>query len=423
MRRETSPSLSGASVRVFTWVGVGLVLMQRLAAPMTQGAVTIALPVVWLVLAVGLARGVVRLDPRRLLVVLALIAAALIVLFLAGGSAASLALVIALWLPAALGSDKGAEQQRAFLSGVIGSTVVAAAFAVIQAIVAASLGTLVDPIALLPEAWLVQGYNSSSPVVWGESWMKANGFFFLEPSMLSLMCVFALIALLSEAPERAWPRRWLLGSGLLLVAGALVSVAASGILLTPLLAWAILARGRRAVVAAASVSVLAAVCIAAVPVLAKGLSTRVFTLSLDAGSNRARLVRPYVELLPRLISGDALFGYGPGSAGEAVAIMGSDWQSEVTTPTVAKLLYEYGLVGLASIAVILSLVLLGSRLPTVTRIAILLAVLVPTDGLTNSLLAGLVVFGSIRDDSQLRSSSGRGAQARPWHRYGGRDGR
>jgi hypothetical protein len=55
-------------------------------------------------------------------------------------------------------------------------------------------GLFVDPIRLLPQSILFQGYNTTYPVYYGGSLMKPNGMFLLEPSYFSQLVSMGLIS-------------------------------------------------------------------------------------------------------------------------------------------------------------------------------------------------------------------------------------
>ncbi len=383
-------------------LGAGLVLLQRFSLPFTEGAVSIsALALSMAFLGMVILR-IATIDPTRLLVIFLVLALSGAILITIGGSVASLALIAAIWVAAVAAFPDASRLQRAALAGVVHATILACTLALVQAIVSFLNGALLDPVSELPESWLVQGFNTSDPISFGESLMKSNGMLFLEPSLLSLFAALSLLAVVVGAVGERWDSLRTLIVFAILVGGWMTSVAASGMVVLPFLVVGIVARGRRAWAPLALVGVGAGAALAALPAWSSALAHRVFTTSLEVGSNEARLVRPYQYLLARSLDAEAIFGFGPGAARQYVRSLYSGWQSEIATPTMAKLGFEYGLVGLVVVILIVLLVLRGSKLPWLMRGAVVVAVLVPTDGLTNVLLAGLAILCSLPQGPERR---------------------
>jgi hypothetical protein len=292
-----------------------------------------------------------------------------------------------LWLPAVvIGRDPrhAREGARSFATGVVAATALAGALGAIQSSISFFTRSTIDPISLLPPELLIQGYRAIQPVQFGSSWMKATGFIFLEPSFLSLLSAVGLVFVLSGYVRLRW-------KGLIvaaLVVGMTTSVAISGVIILPVLFIMLIASPKRALYTLMTAAVAVPV-INAIPVT-KAFTDRLFYMQ---GSNDARLVRPYTELLPVWMDGPLAFGFGPGSARELADIITADnWQTEVTTPTAVKVLFEYGLVGAVVLVVLIIAVLARSAAPVPVKAGLAIMLIVPTDGLTSHLLVPCLLF-------------------------------
>lgn len=372
------------------WLGVIVVAAQRFGVTFgdfTVPAVSLAVAATTVVMVL---RGVWVIGPIRGVIFLFFLAAGMTSLAMsqsAATGASSLIFVALLWLPAIAVSRPGQVHAASpsFAAGVVVATGTAGLLACVQSGLSFATRSVVDPIGLLPQEVLIQGYRSAQPVSFGSSWMKANGFVFLEPSFLSLISALGLVLVLSGYVSIGRGRVVLLVA---LVAGMTTSVAISGVILLPVLFVMLIATSKRAV-STFLVAAIAIPLITAIPVT-KAFTDRLFYMQ---GSNDARLVRPYTELLPVWADGPIAFGFGPGSARElADAITADNWQTEVTTPTVVKVLFEYGIVG-GLVFIALLVVMLGrSSSPISVKVALMVALIVPTDGLTNHVIVPCVAL-------------------------------
>lgn len=375
-------------------LGTCVVVTQRLSVPVGPSDVPLFNVVLVVVLTWLAVTGALTLPPWRVVSFLLLCSGGGLVLVAAGGAASSLGLAILLWLPAVVGYSDSNMRQSEFANGVAMATILAAVLAIVQSATSAVTGWFPDPLAELPRSMRVGGYNTTDPVVSGSSWMKANGMVFLEPSFLSLMTAFAIVLILSGAAGAHWsPAQRRVGIALL-VAGFCSSVAASGLVLIPAIVLALARSGARRFIQGSLWAIVAFALLLASP-LWEPLRGRVFTADLDAGSNSARLVRPYELILAPWFSSGPWYGNGPGSARATAQSMYTSWQDEVTTPTMVKLLYEYGILGGLIALALVGLVVAGSRVDAAARLAALLILFVPTDGLMNGMLAAIVALMSV----------------------------
>jgi len=375
----------GIGVAIFA--GVACIALQRLGIPLAGGVAPIFPFLVAAGLVFAFIKGALRLEPMVVVGYVVVLFTGALMCVGKGASATSLLLVALIWLPS-LFTVRSHWWTERFTLGLCIGTAAGAALGIVQSIANLAVGVFVDPIASLPKQILVQGFNTTYEVVFGSGWLKANGMLFLEPSMLSLFCVVALTAVVEPGYLKIGGSRRIV-LGVLLAAGAIASVAISGLVVLPALVWALgrtLYRGR----ARSRLSVL--VSLLGIAVLVVGTRWgQAFVLRASAGwdqsSNSMRLVKPFTEMLPTALTESPWIGLGPGSLHRATLVDYSGWESEVATPTLAKLGYEYGLVGLAALLLLL-LALVGRRpAPGSVIAAFIVALTIPIDGLASGIVA------------------------------------
>ncbi len=196
---------------------------------------------------------------------------------------------------------------------------------------------------VLPETFRVNGYNTTNLITYGGSVFRANGFLFYEPSIFSQ---FIGLAILLEIRSRRNP--FVLG---LFVAGMLASFSGTGLIL---LGFGIL------LIAASTVSFSKKdILVAFLPLLVIALVgiyafPEFFILRLEEfltenSSAYIRFVSPFMYVYSSYTSSfiSMLFGIGPGLAGSVrTAEVMADF------PGIGKILFEYGLFGMALISAI-----------------------------------------------------------------------
>ena len=195
----------------------------------------------------------------------------------------------------------------------------------------------------VPKFLLLQGFNYAAPIAWGESFVRPNGFFFLEPSFASSFLSSALLIELMSF-RRMWR--------ILLYGGALLgTVAATGILMVLVAAPLLFAgRRRRGVVLAAVAGALGAVAAYYTGVL-EHLTGRFSELGMRNSSAFQRLVAPF-EQLNGVFADPARLVTGVG-AGNAVETNVSLWP-------VVKVMVEYGAFPGAVFLVTIAICVLGA---------------------------------------------------------------
>lgn len=371
--------------RVYFWLGFVTIALQRIGVPVGDRVMPIAPLIILLTLTVLFASRAVRVASARLMFFSGFVAYACVTTILFSGSATSLFQVAALWLPAIFILPR--HGPTSFLEGAVLATVLASVMGLVQSVVSASTGLFLDPISTLNPALLVPGFNTSYEVIYGSGWMKANGILFLEASFLSLFCALALMAILTmDLKLPRWlPKPLAIGA---LSLGLISAVAVSALVVVPALILWIIFNFRRSIPVVASFLLL-------LPVFALlPQSSAIVARALDTenSSNGARLVRPYEILLPEVMHGSPLAGLGSGSARMAAAELYTGWQSEVTTPTMVKIAYEYGIIGIVFFAIAIWAIAVRSALPGAMKFAIILALIVPTDGLSSGVIVPFTVM-------------------------------
>jgi hypothetical protein len=175
---------------------------------------------------------------------------------------------------------------------------------------------------------------------------------------------------------------------LILVGGMLSTVAVSGLVVLPFVIFAAVKSARIAALGTVIVGFLYVIS-NQIPAIGYFVDKALLNPFDATGqvSSAARLYRPYVGLWEQ-IERSPIFGSGPGSARAYVATQ----DVEVTTPTLMKIVLEYGLLGFAIFALLAIGLVARSRLPWMLRLGFVTAIVVPTDGLTSGHLVPLFLF-------------------------------
>lgn len=323
---------------------VAALLLQRLAVPGSGGIVGVGLVVglvgfVWALLA-----GRLTLDPIRIgLYCLALCGlAASFTGSVRSASSASLLLLLVVYLPfvavLALRSEDWLQVLAAFRS--IATSV--ASLGLLQFAVQFVLGSeAMFPLdAVLPTHWFVQGFNLKIPIWNGAPYLKSTGFVFLEPSHFAQTLALAIIVEVLYFAH--------FGRLLLYGAAYLVSFSGTGLVLLLAVAVPIMARSRAlALLAASAVVVVSLAMLMGLPGLGIFLD-RLAEFEHPLSSGYMRFIGPYRFVADTVLTDPLrlVVGFGAGSF-DALArtadygVLDTIW---------AKLLVEYGLIGLLSFA-------------------------------------------------------------------------
>lgn len=230
------------------------------------------------------------------------------------------------------------------------------------------------------------GYNTVIPA--GDGLFKSNGFFFKEPSLFSLVMAFALLVEIGHF--RRWLRMGVLLAALLLTySGSGLLVLAAG-LLFPLRVRTFMRLGAVALVG----GLLA---LALWDVLNLGFTLgRLEEFGRPRSSAHMRYVAP-IQLIMDSITREpwtVWMGHGPGTIYRTGTTWG--WFYEYHDPTLAKLLFEYGLLGLLLAVALTALMLRNPAFPIQVRAAAFFC-WIATGGffLTPEMTYLMLVFGNV----------------------------
>jgi hypothetical protein len=225
----------------------------------------------------------------------------------------------------------------------------------------------------LPPGVIVSNFNVLNPLAWNSPIFKSNGIFMLEPSLFS-----QLIAVGIALEIMIWRNPFRL---LALSLAALLSFSGTGLVMLALfLPIYALSKGQIRILLAACLLVVA-LFFAAEPLGLTALTSRVGELGSARSSGWARFVSPLLYLQDAAFQGPWAFllGQGPGSVEK---IRSLDYQA--FDPTWAKLVFEYGFLGLAAYVCLFYSAFIKSRMPL--RLPL---------GLTYFLLGGYLLNASI----------------------------
>ncbi|WP_428485840.1 hypothetical protein [Rhodopila sp.] len=195
-----------------------------------------------------------------------------------------------------------------------------------------------DPLSMdrmLPKSVLLQGFYYSAPYpVWTSSFTRPNGFFFLEPSFISMFTASAAIC------ELSYLRRPLL-IGLMMLATVL-SFGGTGMTMLVVAAPFLLARENPRIVLLLVTVLVVGLVVASMMDVPLPLISRLNELDNGKASGSERMLTPAVRLFALLLDPHYLLtGTGSGSTG---AEDGSPWP-------MLKLTNEYGLLTMVAFVV------------------------------------------------------------------------
>lgn len=202
--------------------------------------------------------------------------------------------------------------------------------------------------ALFPESILIEGeYNVVIPVWRGAAAYKANGMFFLEPSMYSQ---FVALGLVAEFIYHGSPRRMAVLTLALLCAfsGTGFLVLTFSLVVIGLGEHRLLRRVAKALPLGAIVIALTAL---AAPEYLQAVVVRATEVDSAGSSGYIRFVSPYVMLMSIAVDPRCIVGFGPGTAERFVAFQ-HGWHG---VNALTKVFIEYGVPGLLSyVALVMS---------------------------------------------------------------------
>lgn len=214
---------------------------------------------------------------------------------------------------------------------------------------------------VVPDSLVVKGYAISYPIVYGSSLYKSNGWIALEPSFMSFFLGVSLMCALVARVRVVWV--------LVLAAGLLCTVAGSGIALVLVFLVVLGLQGKLGSLRRYLVPGLVATVLFGSTFLGEAITSRVSEAGQQNSSTSLRSIEPYIHLWPYWISDPVgiFVGHGSGSSANLVAGLGIEG---LLVPSVAKMLYDYGLVaGILLIALMASTFLRGPSLAIAVSLA------------------------------------------------------
>lgn len=360
----------------------------------TALGIGIALPVMMAALAVGMVNNCVRIEPRRLGFYCLTLAVLVLPQLLQAEtfSSQSLMMLAALHIPYVMVLTRGHELALRVLQFFLHVATLLACLAIAQYFLQGYVDrALLYPIDnLIPQQFVVQGFNAQSTIHYASTQLRATGMFMLEPSFLTQFLAVAIVA-----ETLTSKRLWRLG---LYGAGILVAHAGTGMLiLLVCMPFVIITRRRWDLV------LLGALGIAIVFVFAEALNLELITnrvgeFSDPNSSGFARFVGGFYMfdqmLWPDLTR--ALFGYGAGSFMEYTHL----FTTEVADMPMTKMIFEFGLVGAAVYFCFIASCLFSSPLPKLLSLGVAVSFLL--NGMyvpfSHGLALGLLVLTSLPPD-------------------------
>lgn len=361
----------------------------------------LALPLMMLALGIGVLNDNVRIEPKRLAFYGITLAVLILPQLLRAGtfSLNSLMMLALLHIPYVLVVTRGSELVPKALTFFLYIARVLAVLAVAQYF----LQGLVDnaylyPIDnLIPQEFVVQGFNAQGTINYGSTQVRATGMFMLEPSFLTQFLAVAIVAE-SVTTRRLWP----LG---LYAIGILMAHAGTGMLVLLICLPFVVFIHRRW-----DLLVLGVIGIAVL--LAFGE-----LLGLDFITNRtAEFNDPNSSGFARFVGGfymfqqmlwpnvwRALFGYGAGAFLDYAHL----FQIEVADMPMTKMMFEFGLVGTLTYFTFVASCLFASPLPRMLSVAIALTFLL--NGMyvpfSHGLALGLLVLTSMQKVQTVKATA------------------
>ena len=351
----------------------------------------IALPLIAAALAIGMLNNCVRLDPRRLGFYCIMLAALVLPQLLQAGtfSQQSLMMLAALHIPYVMVVTRGHELAMRALKFFLHIATLLAVLAIGQYFLQGFIDqALLYPIDnLVPQQFVVQGFNAQGTIHYASTQVRATGVFMLEPSFLTQ---FLAVAIIAETLTST--KLWRLG---LYAVGILVAHAGTGLLiLLIVMPFAVITRRRWDLVLLGAVGIAIAIAFGDVLNLER-LTNRTAEFSDPNSSGFARFVGGFYMfeqmLWPNLWR--ALFGYGAGSFMEYTHL----FTIEVADMPMTKMIFEFGLVGAAVYFSFIASCLFSSPLPKLLSLGVALSFLL--NGMyvpfSHGLALGLLVLTSL----------------------------
>ncbi len=352
----------------------------------------IAIPVMMLVIAYGVVNNCVRIEPRRLGFYCITLSVLILPQLLQAGtfSLDSLMMLALLHIPYVLVVVRGDELVPKALTFFFYVARLLACLAIAQYFLQGFIdNAFLYPIDnLIPQQFVVQGFNAQGTISYASTQVRATGMFMLEPSFLAQFLAVAIIAE-SVTNRRLWP----LG---LYTVGIIMAHAGTGILILLVCMPFVVFIHRRWDLLALGIGALVLVVVFGEILGLDFISNRAGEFDDPNSSGFARFVGGFYMfedmLWPNLSR--ALFGYGAGAFMNYVHL----FTIEVADMPVTKMIFEFGLVGAFTYFAFIASSLFASPLPRMLSVAIALTFLL--NGMyvpfSHGLALGLLVLTSTR---------------------------
>ncbi|WP_428491968.1 hypothetical protein [Rhodopila sp.] len=266
-----------------------------------------------------------QVSPERLGFYIVFVSVVVLATSLSGGSYASLIDLVVLYGCWTVQARTSSLAYRVISDRFIWLMIVPAVVTIVQYIYQklTGLSNPIDMTYFVPQSLLMKGFVYIAHHPWYSSFIRPNGFFFLEPSFLSAFTATATII------EIVYFRRWYFVG--LMVAATLMSTGGTGMLMFLLAAPFLLAREKPWLIIAVIGAAIVGILLALTMDISLPLISRMGEMQHRDSSGGARLVVPATQFMEHFFDPTYLFyGAGPGST-----------VNEVDGPIV-KVLNEYG---------------------------------------------------------------------------------
>ncbi len=343
---------------------IGATLLSKFAFPPfgAQG-IGISLFLVMAAVLAGSLCGLLRIEPRRLILYAALIGILGVIQMLQPDSfsPSSFLLLAAVHLPYVFSVPESGDDKR-IIKFFLGLVSVFACLGIAQYCLQFVVGArYLFPIEnFVPDTFIVQHFNHQAAMEYGSQEYRANGVFLLEPSFFSQVLAVAVVAELCTRARAS--RLALFGIALL------VSYSGTGIMVLAVCLPLCMVRRRRWGLLFLGILALLALIPLQEYVHADRLISRVAEFNSNQSSGYSRFVGGFY-LFDQFLWHDpwrTLFGYGAG------AFTNYAWQAHYGTAEMAlfKVVFEFGLVGATAYFGFLFCCLFYSRAPRVLTLAV-----------------------------------------------------
>lgn len=352
----------------------------------------IAMPLMMLMLAFGMVNDCVRIEPKRLGFYCITLSVLILPQLLQAGtfSLNSLMMLALLHLPYVLVVMRGDELAPKVLTFFLHIARLLAVLAIAQYFLQGFIDTAyLYPIDnLIPQEFVVQGFNAQGTINYNSTQIRATGMFMLEPSFLTQFLAVAIVAE-SVTNRRLWP----LG---LYAVGILVAHAGTGILILLICMPFVVIIHRRWDLLALGVIGIAGVFAFGELLNLDFIASRAGEFDDPNSSGFARFVGGFY-MFDQMLWPDfkrALFGYGAGAFMDYAHL----FNIEVADMPMTKMIFEFGLVGAFTYFAFIASSLFASPLPRMLSVAIALTFLL--NGMyvpfSHGLAMGLLVLTSTK---------------------------